>query len=303
MNTHSIGMIEAGDGQLTASPNRVRDVKKRGSRGFTLIEAVVVVAVLTILAMLLLPRFTFIRVLSTYANQAASIKDVTHNMLIHHATQAVWPTRFDSLIESDHLYGWDGSTIETDGLSTGLTNVLETVTLSAKQKKSLMQLLGQTTNGVNTLILMDHAQSTTLPPGDSGTVERDIATSSDLVMAKVKVDSSNYSTAKAAAVANSSFDPNEPSPLAVYESVFPNGYNPNGDILVAVGVGPACTAIGKTMITAPQAYLKDSTRYNRTLVLLRLNGNGVAASLAGGLSPDGRTLAQSVGAYRVFAER
>lgn len=286
---------------MKKTPKTGHDTARRASRGFTLIEAVVVIAVLAVLAMLLLPRFTFIRVLSTYANQAASIKDVTHNMLIHHATQAVWPTRFDSLIasEGNYLYGWGGS--DTYGLSTGLTNVLTTTTLNTNYKKSLMQLLGQTTNGVNTLVLMKHEQSTTIPPGDSGTEAEDLATmgAGSIYMAKVKVDADTYATA----AANRPDDPNEASALAVYESVFPDGYNPNNDILVAVGVGPACTAIGKTMITAPQAYLKDSTRYNRTLVLLRLNPNGVAASLAGGLSPDGRTLTQSVRAYRVFAER
>jgi prepilin-type N-terminal cleavage/methylation domain-containing protein len=303
MNTSPNQGSDVCNGQTRAVEGRVREAGSRNRRGFTLIEVVVVVAVLAVLAMLLLPRFTFIRVLSTYANQASSIQDVTQNMLIHHATQAVWPTRFDSLLDTAStgtaptgLYGYSGNGT-THGLTTGLTNVLTTVTLTSKQKKSLMSLLGITTNGVNSLVLMDHLQSDTVAPGDSGLSARDIAAGGSLMMAKV-----NYNGGGDTEMALPS-DPNEPSARSVYESVFPNGYNPNGDMLVAVGVGPACTAIGKTMISAPQAYLKDGTRYNRTLVLLRVNPNGIAASLAGGLSPDGRTLSQSIGSYRSFAER
>jgi hypothetical protein len=98
-------------------------------------------------------------------------------------------------------------------------------------------------------------------------------------------------------------DPNAASGSVIFNTVFPDGTNPNNEILVALGVGPKCTAVSKTIVTPPQMYLKDGTRYNRVVVVIRVRPDGVQASLAGAVSPDGRTLDQCLGNYRVTAER
>ena len=295
MSTRSNKVGEGCNGRTSAVEIQAREEGSRIRRGFTLIEIVVVVAIIAILAMLLVPRLAFIRTMATYTNEATSIQDVVQNMLVYHTTQAMWPDHFDSLLESTSggaptgLYGANSA---TNGLDSNLSGVLAMTTLTANQKKSLVGLLGQLSNGSTTLTVMDHSQAAS-PPSDSGVYERDInASGADLSVAQV-----NYT---GAAVPS---DPNAASATVIYNSVFPNGKNPNGDVIVALGVGPACTAIGKTIITAPQAYMKDSSRYGRTIVLIRVNPTGVQASLAGGLAPDGRTLSQCLGNYRVTAQR
>ena len=82
---------------------------------------------------------------------------------------------------------------------------------------------------------------------------------------------------------------------------FPDGHS---ELLVALGVGPSCLAVGKTILSVPGAFEKDSSRYNRTIVLIRTRTTDtVQGSLAGCISPDGRTLAQNIGNYRVTAAR
>ena len=301
MNTSPNQIGDVCNGQTCAVESRVREAGSRNRRGFTLIEIVVVVAVIAILAMLLVPRLAFIRTMATYTNEATSIQDVVQNMLIYHTTQAVWPDRFDSLLEATGEQstptGLYGATVTTNGLDSNLSSVLKMTTLTANQKKSLVGLLGQLSNGSTSLTVMDHNAYYT-PPSDSGAYGRNLnASGADLSVAMVDCIASTYD------IANLPTDPNAANATVIYNSVFPNGKNPNGDIIIALGVGPACTAIGKTIITAPQAYMKDSSRYGRTIVLIRVNPNGVQASLAGGLAPDGRTLAQCLGNYRVTAQR
>ena len=213
-------------------------------------------------------------------------------MLIYHSTHGMWPDHFDSLLENSTpsgLYG-SGSGV-TNGLDSNLSGVLTMTTLTTNQKKSLVGLLGQANAGATTLTLMDHDPSVS-QPGDSGTFARDLNASG----ANLSVATVNYTGASVPS------DPNAASATVIFNSVYANG-NPNNETLVAIGVGPSCTAVGKTILTPPQAYTKDASRYNRTVVLIRVRPDGVQASLAGGLSPDGRTLSQCLGNYRVTAQR
>ena len=268
----------------------MKRLEKKNRGGFTLIELVIVVAVLAILAMLLVPRLAFVRTMATYSNEAASIQDVAQNMLVYHATQAVWPDHFDSLMDSAAAtwYGWEANA--TNGLDTNLKGVLAVTTLTTNQWKSLQGLLGQP-NGSSaaTVTVMDHDQVS--QPGDSGTIIRSLGADQQVL----KINSDGTGTLPS--------DPNAASALVIYNTVFPGGVNPKSNIILAFGVGPACTAVGKTIISAPQAYMKDSTRYNRTIILIRVDPTGVQASLAGALAPDGRTLNQCLGNYRVTAQR
>ena len=283
---------------------------RKSSSGFTLIELVIVVAVLAILAMLLVPRLAFIRTMATYANEAASIQDCEQNMLMYHATQAQWPDHFDSLLEPGggtptSLYG--GTAGDANGLDSNLSPILSMVTLTANSFGSLKGLLGQQTNGVTTLAVMDHDQAVTTP-GDSGNSPRLLAANGSVAA---------IATGGTATGPNAS-DPNAASAWVVYNSVYPtliplgtavpaggvtfsDGHT---EMLIALGVGPSCLAVGKTILQPPAAYEKDSSRYNRTLILIRVRtSDTVQASLAGGLSPDGRTLEQCLGNYRVTAQR
>lgn len=257
-------------------------------RGFTLVELAVVLAILAILAALLVPRIAFLRTMSTYASGATELQDTIQNMLTFHATQARWPDHFDSLCEGGTgLYG--STTGDTYGLDSGLKKVVKFDTLSASEKKSLAGLLGLSTS--SPVMVMDHVQTVTTP-GNSGTTARNI---NDTDLSAAIVDNTQAADAS---------DPNAAAGAVVYNSVFPSGQpTDHTERIVALGVGPMCTAVNKTIITPPAMYMKDGTRYNRIIILVRVRSDGVQASLAGGITPDGRTLDQNLGNYRVTAER
>lgn len=278
------------------------DGRSARRRGVTLLELSIVVAVLAILAMLLLPRLAFIRTMSLHASSATAIQETLQNMLTFHATQARWPHRFDSLLTStgtgttpSGLYGSAGG---LQGLDTSLAaqtsgaSLLKMDTLTSNERKSLSGLLGNpATGGTTVLQVMDHDESVT-KPGNSGIFARDLnATGANLSICVVD-PSHNPSPS----------DPNSASGSIVYNTVFPEGV-PTNERLVALGLGPECTAVSKTVINPPSLYMKDGTRYNRVIVLIRVRNDGVQASLAGAISADGRTLDQCLGNYRVTAER
>jgi prepilin-type N-terminal cleavage/methylation domain-containing protein len=266
--------------------------------GLSLIELTVVIAILAILAAMLMPRLAFIRTMSLHATSGTELQDTTNNMLTFHATQARWPHQFDSLLSANGsggtpsgLYGSVSGTYGLDGNLTG--GLLQLSTLTSQQLKSLTGLLGNpVTGGTTTMAVMDHNETIT-KPGNSGVFPRDMAVSG--------ATSLQVATINPAHNVNPS-DPNAASGWIISNTVFPNG-NPNGDVIVALGVGPMCTAVPKTIVTPPSLYMKDATRYNRVIVLIRVSATGLQASLAGAISPDGRTLDQCLGNYRTTAER
>jgi len=259
----------------------------------TLIELTVVIAILAILAALLSPRLAFLRTMSNHASSATSIQEVSQNLLTFHASQARWPHRFDSLLSGTGgtPSGLYGSVSGTQGLDSSLTGGLLTMTnLTSGQVTSLRGLLGNPGPGGTTVLeVMDHDETVT-KPGNSGIVLRALSTTNS----QVAVVNATHNVNPA--------DPNAASGSIIYNTVFPDG-NTNNEILVAMGVGPKCTAVSKTIVTPPSLYMKDGTRYNRVIVLLRVRPDGVQASLAGAISADGRTLDQCQGNYRTTAER
>jgi prepilin-type N-terminal cleavage/methylation domain-containing protein len=288
---------------LISSASRTRRTAK--ARGLTLIELTVVVAILAVLAMLLMPRLAFIRTMSLHASSATTLQEVSQNLLTFHATQAKWPHRFDSLLTGNGgtaagLYGSGGGNY---GLDTTLSKAVSTTdgallvktTLDSNQVKSLVGLLGNinTTTGKTVCYVMDHNEAITKPGNSASDLNnsRDLNSGGDTSVCTINP---NHNV-------NPS-DPNAASGALIYATVYPEG-TPTNETLVALGVGPSCTAVSKTIITPPQLYMKDATRYNRAIVLIRVRNDGVQASLASAISPDGRTLDQCLGNYRVTAER
>lgn len=277
---------------LRARP-AVRIHRSSSRRGLTLIELVVVVAILAVLAMLLAPRLAFLRTMSTHAASGTSLQDTMQNMLAFHASQARWPHQFDSLLLSS-----GGLYTGTYGLDTALATtvggplVLTASNLTGSEFASLRGLIGNPgLNGTTTCNIMDHDPNNS-KPGNSGTIYRALVDGG-----AVAVITSTHNP-----ITSTSADPNAASGSLIYATVYPNG-QPANERLIAMGVGPMCTAIAKTIVTPPALYMKDATRYNRVIVLFRVRSDGVQASLAGAISPDGRTLDQCLGNYRATAER
>lgn len=264
--------------------------------GLTLIELTVVIAILAILAMLLAPRLAFLRTMSLHASAGTSLQDTMQNMLTFHASQAKWPHQFDSLISSADQNNLYGATTTTYGLDTALTStansgpLLTASTLQGSEYNSLRGLLGNLSGtDPNPVVYVEDHVETNSKPGNSGTSRRQLTATG-----AVAVINPNHNV-------NPS-DPNAASGSLIYATVYPDG-TPANERLIAMGVGPKCTAVSKTIVTPPACYMRDGTRYNRVIVVFRVRSDGVQASLAGAISPDGRTLDQCLGNYRVTAER
>ncbi len=235
-------------------------------RGFTLIELVMVLVILTALAALVVPIVDYIRRQSDKTQGAFAIEQMTENISLYRTLTGNYPDKHDSLIASG------GGAIypllrESDFL------VISTLA-NDSQRDSL------TKTGIK--IVMDHDDSLAYRgiPGNSGTVQRPVANSGEIAVVDfsdsqgAQILASLYPqyvatwTAGAPTFVPGNATSNPPTPgvvVASHQIVLADGTTAK---LAVFGVGPSTTSIGQTMV-APPAYrgvdgLKD---YNRFLAV------------------------------------
>jgi type II secretory pathway pseudopilin PulG len=230
----------------------------------TLLELVVVIGILAALAGLLVPKLGGILTQTGYATAASSSGDVASNLGVYYTTNAAYPANLDSLLEAastSTLYApvWNGPTVNGT-----LMDPLYTVGQpfsSGAYYMSFARAFGTTTT------VMDQTASVT-DPSMSGTTQRTIlGTSAD-----------NFAVVNGTATTNSMTHQTTVPAIAVAAG-FPNGV-PTGTILIAMGVGPGCAAIGNTMTTAPRCSTPSgNTTYSRYIAIFALYSNGNPATL------------------------
>jgi prepilin-type N-terminal cleavage/methylation domain-containing protein len=275
-------------------------MSRSNRKGLTLVELAVVVAILAILAGFLAPRIAFIRTLSTHAAAADQIGEVTNNMLTFHATQASWPDGFDTLTDGTALFN---TASPGTGLDSALGGALAVSNVDGTGVRSLVWLLSGSRTG--SITLYDHVQpdaTTGLPlAGDSGLTARTLTAGTAASLALVQGGAAGTTGRR------------------IHEAIYgpanldaATGLPLDGTRLVALGVGPNCTAVGKTIVSLPTFYMRDPTRYNRAVVLIKIFGTGSAApgvppgsqaNLAGAVSPTGQTQQSALTDYRNTAAR
>jgi prepilin-type N-terminal cleavage/methylation domain-containing protein len=223
-------------------------------RGLTLIELVLVVAVLAILAGFIVPRLGFIRNLAGEAANATIIADSANQAVLFNTAIGHYPQGEDTLLDSTGaLYG---------SLNSSLKNALTALDLST-DTNAAKSLNGQLGGGTVVLYANDTTNSV---PANSGTIVSNLTSSTGKV-AQVKVPTTLN-------------DASYPIYLAAYGATRLNtttGAPNDGTYLVALGYGPGSEINGKTGLEAPLLFDKTAGEYNRPILLLKVFGNNSTA--------------------------
>lgn len=264
-------------------------VRSRRRLGFTLIEMVLVLIILATIAGLVISQISMLGRTSDMAATAKNQQDIANQLGLYFVLQKRMPQRLDSLLEAGAtagdppvgvlqardgagaatassldqrrgfpLNGANGVVLPKDGTDVNL--VMATVT--GQNRRSFTRL------GFD--FLMDH-DATVANSNNSGTRER--AVSGDFAAATVV----------------------EGKPLArqlypLPTAAFPDGGDFPADVgvVVAVGIGPACSLIPNTMLNAPAYPGSDGAYYGRYIAYFACFNNGERAQLVGVSDSYGR---------------
>lgn len=263
----------------------MKDLHKTTGRRFSLLELVVVVMILASLAGLVISKVDWARRSADTATAASGMAQVQQNLQLYRTAKGVYPDRFDSLI--------DASTLATtpaiyDELFIGhglTTSTLRPATFAAAPPGPptgfvfSLQHVGMAT-------VVDHDPAATFP-GDSATSIRAASAfgfNVSTVLAAVN---------PASTLARSIYPASTPAtadPTA--HTILPNGVTGEEPVtLVALGVGPNCSAIGSTMSSAPMCSAVDPTgNYPRYVAIFACFASGKRAELEGVIDSTGQVV-------------
>jgi len=246
--------------------------RNRRDRGLTLIELIVVMAILVILAGLTLPKLDVFKLKANKAQAAANITAVANYVSAFRVQHDVYPDVWDSMLDSTSnttLYPQLHPSL-TGGVG-GSATKMSTSTITADELKSL--------NRVGILTVVDNDPSVSFP-NNSGTSGPRTLTTGDTVV-----------TVNAA----------DPKGAAIIDTFYPDGAGvPSGKKIAVFALGPRSNMIGDVLVAAPfYANADQLTQYARFLVAFELSSSGGRARMLGALGSDGDTLEEeSQGFYK-----
>ena len=244
-----------------------RNKRTKVRTGFTLIELVMVLVIITALAALVIPVIDYIRRTSDKASASFAISQVVENLSQYRILNGTYPGGMDSLIEGDGTADASATSNDVMGLSSKITGKTVIVDLST----------GNALDKTDDLIpnVMQHASGGYRNwPGNSGINRIAVGTQKNFrVINDDDILESIYPGCSTNA-ADSSVYPNYASSFATTGTVN-IGPALGGSTLthrtaqvMVLGVGPACDAVGKTMVSPPAyAAMNGIEDYNRFLAM------------------------------------
>lgn len=270
--------------------------RSRKLKGLTLIELVVVVAVLAILAGFIVPRLGFVRNLASEASNATIISDSATQAVFYNTAVGHYPGGEDSLLDT-------GGALYTN-LNASLSGALTVLDLST-DANAAKSLVGQ----IDPLGVGFNLYSGTV--GGSTTPNTDFITASPITTAAGKV--AQVKVPVAADVTGNKT--NYKIYLAAYGASKLNavtGAPLDNTYLVALGYGQNTEINGKTGLEAPVLFDKIAGEYTRPILLLKLfptgetavgvpAGTNAATSISIGF--DGSTAGSQLAKYNVDQNR
>ncbi|MCA8953842.1 MAG: prepilin-type N-terminal cleavage/methylation domain-containing protein [Planctomycetes bacterium] len=241
--------------------------------GFTLVELVVVMAVLVVLAGLILPKLDTFKLKANKAAAASNIHGVARYITSFKAQKDVFPDEFDSLLDSGtptNLY----TSLDpqcTGSLPGNPTKLTTTTIVNADELRSL--------NRVG-LVSLHHHDAAVEFKGNSaaGTAPSTLIVGDTIA----------------------TVNPIDPDGQAIIEHFYPGtgGAVPAGKKLAVFGVGPRNKMINDILHEAPfYANTDQNAYYNRFLAVFEFSTGGSRAKLLGVLGSDGDLLSEEIVDY------
>jgi len=238
---------------------------RRKARGLTLIELVVVIAVLAILAGFIVPRLGFVRNLAAESGNATIIADSSTQAVFYNTAVGHYPQGEDALLDTANaLY---------PNLNSGLSAVLSPLDLSTdiSAAKSIVSQLDPA--GAK-------AQLYYGTPGGSQTPNSDFTNEVDLTYTGGATPAATGHVAKVK-VPTQLTDKSYPIYLAAYGPgalSTTTGAPLDGTYLVALGYGSSSQINGKTGLEPPVLFDKTPGEYTRPILLLKVFATGSTAT-------------------------
>lgn len=261
--------------------------------GLTLIELVVVVAILGVLAAMLLPKFEGLQSAANHTAAGSSMADLNRLIGAYKMSKTVYPNGFDSLMDSTGSALWAGGNAgaQTKGLHAQLTGSGATTDKLTTATLTDAEITGLRNAGITTLYNAPTAANTTgsgqtaARAGDAFNVPVTLTTGSSQTVAVVNAGSANGRK-----IIDRFYRVNG---VAGGVSGTVNG-NSTTNKLVAFGVGPLNSLIPNSMMEAPTYGQANATYvYNRMLVLFQLSTSSsgtVSVTYKGCVAADGDLL-------------
>jgi len=233
----------------------------RRQRGLTLIELIVVMAILVILAGLTLPKLDVFKLKANKAQAASNMASLVTAITSYRAQHDVYPDYWDSLIEDQTSTLFSELHPSLNGGVGGTATKAATTTLTAGELQSLAR--------VGVFNVVDHVAGTGFP-NNSATVERALTTGA--TVATLNLSDSTGKVAK------------------ILQEFYPahSGTVPNGKKVVVFAIGKRSTMVGDVIVAPPfYANANQLTQYARMLAVFEVDGGGSRAKLLGCLAADG----------------
>lgn len=272
-------------------------VRSRARQGFTLLELVVVVAVLVILAGILLPKFDVFKLKANKGVAASNMTDVSRIIQTYYVQYGVYPDKWDSLMTSNANGAlWKAVGVDDIGLEPQLTSSpvvgpekLTTVALNDGDIRSLTRI-GITT--VVDAIGTDGAPNDRFgPPAGEPVVASTPAAGTDtgrLIGTGTFLAGLNITENGAAA--------DDEDAANIRNFIYPDGM-PVGKHLVVLGFGTRNTAAGALVQEVPFYPNTDVTKYYSRFLAVFAVGGGSRAELKAVVGSDGDMIKEELADY------
>lgn len=268
----------------------------RARQGFTLLELVVVVAVLVILAGFILPKFDVFKLKANKGVAAANMSGISRLIQQYYVQNAVYPDGWDSLLDSTGTNLWAPGAPGTDpGLDPQLVGGganPQKLTVSGNLTPGEVRSLTR----IGIVNVFDAGGTTGLPNDRFTSAPRPIATTGKLAVINAPV-ASDPEDEDATPPADTDGDEDARN---IVSHIYPgsNGIIPFGKKLVALGLGSRNTMVGKLMQEVPFYSNTDVTQYySRYLAVFEVSNKGSRAELKAVIGSDGDLIKEEIADY------
>ncbi len=266
-------------------------MRPRSARGFTLLELVVVIAILAILTGILLPKFDVFKLKANKAVAASNMTDISRIIQTYYTQNSVYPDKWDSLLTPAGAL-WEATTPDEQGLEPQLTGSpgsanpvkLTTLTLDPADPTDAGSLRSLQRIGIQTVLDLNALD---VAPNERFTVPRVIGAAS-----------ASYATLNAT----------DDDAAAIIRHIYPNDQPvltdppaaavvPTGKQLIVLGFGSHNTSIGNIVQEVPFYPNTDVTKYYSRFLAVFEVGGGSRAELKAVIGADGDPIFDEMGDY------